>query len=59
MEEVLKGTSRRAYSIKVSSDVCEYLFLSTKNFCDKFYNNNLLPRSLLSDKMDQRTKFHG
>ena len=58
-EEVINKQQRRKYSIQVSSEKCEYLYLTTKNFKEKFYNHSIVMKTMLSGRVEQRQKFHG
>ena len=58
-EEILEKQSRRQNSIRVTSESCEYLKLSVRNFKEKFYNQSIVMKQLLSNRLAQRNKFHG
>ena len=45
--------------MQVSSEKCEYLFLSTQNFREKFYNHSIVMKTFLNNRVDERKKFHG
>ena len=59
IEEVINKQPRRNYSIQVCSEGCEYLFLTTKNFKEKFYNHSIVMKQMLNGRVEQRQKFHG
>lgn len=40
VEEIVMKVPRRQFSIQVTSDECSYLFLSTKDFREKFFNQS-------------------
>ena len=58
-EEILGKLARRLNSIQVSSDTCQYLYLSAREFREKFYNHSIVMKNLLGDRVEERNQFHG
>lgn len=58
IEEIINKSHRRKYSIQVCSERCEYLFLTVKNFREKFYNHSIVLKSALGSRVEEHEKFH-
>ena len=50
LDEIIQRMGQRPHTIQVCSEKCEYLFVSAKNFKDKFYNNSLIMKKQLSSR---------
>ena len=54
MEEVVMKLPGRQFSIQVASENCLYLFLSTKNFREKFFNQSHQLKHELCEQTEMR-----
>ena len=57
LEEVLAQADRHRHSVQVCSPKCEFLFLSTKNFRDRFYCNSLQLKNVFDEVNEAYMKY--
>lgn len=52
IEEIVMKCAKRQYSMQVSSDECKYLFLSARNFREKFFDQSQALKHTICDKLE-------
>lgn len=52
IEEIVAKFSTRQYSMQVASEHCVYLYLSAKQFRDKFFNQSNLLKHTVCEKVE-------